>query len=72
MIHLLTTLYIDSMGYMSAIVRMEDKMNRVKSILLKGTGESQIDESVQDTLIDLANYSLMLLTEYEIRNHPKK
>lgn len=63
---------IDSMGYMSAIVRMEDKMNRVKSILLKGTGESQIDESVQDTLIDLANYSLMLLTEYEIRNHPKK
>lgn len=57
---------IDSMGYASAIVRMEDKFNRIKSLLLKGT-EAKVDESVEDTLLDLANYSLMLLTEYETR-----
>lgn len=57
---------IDSMGYASAIVRMEDKFNRIKSLLLKCT-EAKVDESVEDTLLDLANYSLMLLTEYETR-----
>jgi len=57
---------IDSMGYASAIVRMEDKFNRIKSLLLKGT-EAKVDESVEDTLLDLANYSLMLLTEYKTR-----
>lgn len=59
---------IDSMGYASAIVRMEDKFNRIKSLLLKGT-EAKVDESVEDTLLDLANYSLMLLTEYETRKN---
>ena len=57
---------IDSMGYASAIVRMEDKFNRIKSLLLKGT-DAKVDESVEDTLLDLANYSLMLLTEYKTR-----
>lgn len=56
---------IDSMGYMSAIVRMDDKMNRIKALL---TAPAKVgDESVSDTLLDLANYSLMLLTEYELR-----
>lgn len=54
---------IDSMGYASAIVRMEDKFNRIKSLLLKGS-DAKVDEPVCDTLIDLANYTLMLLTEY--------
>lgn len=62
---------IDSMGYASALVRMEDKLNRVKSLLLKN-GDSKVDESVQDTLIDLANYSLMLLTEYTFRSDSEK
>lgn len=59
---------IDNMGYTSAIIRMDDKMNRVKSLLLNNTDKPQVNESVIDTLLDLANYSLMLLTEYEIRN----
>ncbi len=58
---------IDSMGYASAIVRMEDKMNRIKSLLLNIPGKARVDEPIEDTLIDLANYSLMLLTEYEVR-----
>lgn len=58
---------IDSMGYMSAIVRMEDKMNRIKALLTAPDKAKVSDESVSDTLLDLANYSLMLLTEYELR-----
>lgn len=58
---------IDSMGYMSALVRMEDKMNRVKALLASSDTAKVNDESVSDTLLDLANYSLMLLTEYEAR-----
>lgn len=59
---------IDSMGYITAITRMDDKLNRIKSLLVTHNGESKVDESVQDTLLDLANYTIMLLTEYEIRN----
>lgn len=59
---------IDSMGYMSALVRMDDKMNRIKALLTAPDGTAKVgDESVSDTLLDLANYSLMLLTEYELR-----
>lgn len=57
---------IDSMGYVSAIVRMEDKMNRVKALLIS-PDQAKVDESVSDTLLDLANYALMLMTEYELR-----
>jgi hypothetical protein len=59
---------ITAMGYMSAIMRMSDKMNRVTALLTKNTNSPMVEESVSDTLLDLANYSLMLLTEYEIRN----
>lgn len=59
---------IDAMGYTSAVVRMQDKMNRIQSLLLKdSTNAPCVKESVCDTLLDLANYSLMLLVEYELR-----
>lgn len=60
---------IDSMGYMSALVRMDDKMNRIKALLTAPDKAKVSDESVSDTLLDLANYSLMLLTEYELRKN---
>lgn len=41
------------------IVRMSDKLSRLVSILSKG--ECQIkDESVDDTIIDIVNYSVLL------------
>lgn len=59
---------IDSMGYMSALVRMDDKMNRIKALLTTPANSAKGgDEPVSDTLLDLANYTLMLLTEYELR-----
>lgn len=42
------------------LVRMEDKMARITSLLQKGTQEVK-DESVDDTLLDLANYCLLLI-----------
>jgi len=45
-------------GMTSALLRMKDKYNRLKSITEKG--EIQVkDESVEDTLLDLANYAIL-------------
>lgn len=44
-------------GIVASIVRMEDKMNRIESLTNK---EAKVnDESVKDTLLDLANYAIM-------------
>lgn len=57
--------YDDS--FSKSIDSMEDKMNRVKATAHYLDKAKVNDETVSDTLLDLANYSLMLLTEYEIR-----
>lgn len=41
------------------LVRMMDKMMRINSFVQKGVLEVK-DESVEDTLLDLANYSIIL------------
>lgn len=48
---------LDEFGLVAAVVRMGDKMNRIKS-LIKKKAEVK-DESIQDTLLDLANYAIM-------------
>ena len=51
-------------GLIAAIVRMEDKFNRFKT--LAKTDEIRVkDEAIQDTLLDLANYCLMTVVEIE-------
>ena len=52
-------------GLVSAVVRMNDKMERLKSLL---QAQAKVDESVRDTLMDLANYSVMTLMELDKRN----
>lgn len=55
----------DEWGLVSFLVRMEDKLNRV-STLTKKQGEAKIaDEKIEDTLLDLANYSIMALIELD-------
>lgn len=50
-------------GITAALVRMQDKFNRIKNLAKE---ENQIkEESIKDTLIDLANYSIMTLIWYE-------
>lgn len=61
---------IDDSGYMAVIIRMDDKMRRIKS-LLNTTSVDEVmvkEESVEDTLLDLANYALILATEVKIRS----
>ena len=48
-------------GLTSALIRLSDKLNRLKSLANK---EAQVkDESIDDTLLDLANYAVMTLVE---------
>lgn len=44
-------------GVISAITRMYDKLDRLHS--LKDKNPEIVEESVQDTLLDLANYAIM-------------
>lgn len=55
-------------GLVSFLVRMQDKMNRLKTLTKK---EALVkDEKIEDTLIDLANYSVLALME--LRNEKNK
>lgn len=48
---------LDKFGLLAAVVRMGDKMNRIESLTKK---EAQVkDESIKDTLLDMANYAIM-------------
>lgn len=53
-------------GITSAVVRMNDKMNRIKS-LAKSNDRQVKDESLRDTLVDLANYALMTVLELDCK-----
>ena len=45
-------------------IRLGDKLNRFKA--LSRNGEQKVsDESIRDTLIDLANYAIMTILEME-------
>lgn len=49
-------------GLTSFLVRLEDKLNRARSLLLK---KEQLvnDEKLEDTLLDLANYAILAVIE---------
>lgn len=51
-------------GLVSYIIRMEDKFNRIKS--LSKTKAQVNDESIKDTLLDLANYCLLAVADIEM------
>lgn len=50
-------------GLTMACIRLEDKLNRLKA-LTKNKAQVE-DESITDTLMDLANYSIMTIIELE-------
>lgn len=50
-------------GITSAMVRMEDKWNRLDNLTLNTNKVMVTDESIMDTLIDLANYCIMTFME---------
>lgn len=53
-------------GMTMPCIRLEDKLNRLKSLTVQGKDQQVKDESITDTLADLANYAIMTLIELEI------
>lgn len=48
-------------GIEGIVARMGDKLSRIESLTHPGKNYQVNDESIEDTLIDLANYSLLLI-----------
>ena len=54
------------LGIISAVTRIADKMNRLESLATKPEEERLVkDESIKDTVLDMANYCIMLAMELE-------
>ena len=49
-------------GMVAVAIRLQDKVSRIKS-LVKGVENKVIDEKIEDTLIDIAGYSILALAE---------
>lgn len=58
-------------GPMMLCIRLDDKLGRTKQLLLRGEEETD-DESIIDTLLDMANYCLMGILEIEGRDEDDK
>ena len=56
------------LGIISAVTRLNDKMNRLKSLTMPNAVQKVNDESIADTLIDIANYAVMTLIELKGEN----
>lgn len=57
-------------GFAMSRIRLSDKLNRFKT-LSRGEKQEVNDESIRDTLIDLANYAIMTVLEMEVANESK-
>lgn len=54
----------EEFGVTAGVVRLNDKMERVKSLVKNGKAEVK-DESLMDTLKDMASYAVMLYVELQ-------
>ena len=50
-------------GFAMARIRLTDKLNRFKALTRTNEPKKVTDESLTDTLMDLANYALMTILE---------
>lgn len=55
-------------GMDSFLVRMTDKLNRVYSLTRPGVEQKVMDEKIEDTLLDLANYAIIAVVERRSKN----
>ena len=53
-------------GWAMVRIRLSDKLNRVKA-LTRGDSQQVQDESLRDTLMDLANYAILAVMEMDRR-----
>lgn len=54
-------------GLVSFLVRLEDKLNRVRSLTQNGEAKV-LDEKIEDTLMDMANYAMLAVIELRMNN----
>lgn len=59
---------LDEFGVIAGVVRLSDKMSRIKALTKNGE-QLVLDESIKDTLQDLANYSIMTMMWLEGREN---
>ena len=59
-------------GITMAAIRIGDKYNRLKNLTSGKIVQNVADETVRDTLLDLANYSIMTLMELDAETEPPK
>lgn len=52
-------------GLTMSCIRLEDKLSRLKALSRDGVDQKVLDESIEDTLKDLANYAIMSLIELQ-------
>lgn len=53
----------EEFGMISSVVRLTDKLERLKSLTI-GKNQQQVNnESIEDTLLDMANYAIMTVME---------
>ena len=57
-------------GMVAPLLRLEDKLSRLKSLYKKGVQQVK-QESVRDTLIDLANYAILTVMELDIKEESR-
>lgn len=62
--------------YLGALVRLSDKWERIKTLVFKkikkGEGPAVKDESIKDTLLDMINYSAIVLALIEEEENEAK
>lgn len=60
----------NKLGIISAITRITDKYNRLVSLCTLPENERKVkDESISDTLLDMANYAIMTEMALRKQNH---
>ncbi len=58
----------DEYGMTMSCIRLEDKLNRLKALTKPDAIQHVQDESIRDTLLDLANYSIMTIIELTLKD----
>ena len=58
-------------GLSASTIRIEDKLNRIESLIKKGKQEVK-DESIEDTYLDMAVYSILTLVEMKFERYKSK
>lgn len=56
-------------GLTSFLVRIEDKLNRIRTLDKNRDDIKVTDEKIEDTLLDLANYAVIALVEEKLNKN---